>query len=309
MESNPGPAEGFVLRLLSNPALEGLTALQKEEQILQFLEANPRALYPALSSVRFFPGCRWADIMSRLGRSLVRATDASLLPWLEQWVHRDLELGFLEAIAARSLPEQAVRRALWDLLLALLQRPRGRRALAGPLTAVQRGLAKRYLEALLRRRRYVYSEITKVERLRLELEGTHALVAATLALRPSILLPAVEPGPADRELPAGRISPRRAAAALAALRSRFAALPPSLLRAAVSSNCSFVDDRRVAASARLAAIFAARGREHNPRLRADRGAATPDSSWFNIARHNCRYYGFDLAMLDELHAVAAENGW
>ena len=43
--------------------------------------------------------------------------------------------------------------------------------------------------------------------------------------------------------------------------------------------------------------------------RVDRGAESPDKSWFSIARRNYKFYGFDIKMLDELYKTAAENGW
>ena len=44
-------------------------------------------------------------------------------------------------------------------------------------------------------------------------------------------------------------------------------------------------------------------------VKVDRGADTPDKSWFNIARKNSRFFGFDDKMLEELYKIAAENGW
>jgi hypothetical protein len=105
------------------------------------------------------------------------------------------------------------------------------------------------------------------------------------------------------------VSPQFAATVLASLRPQLPAVPPSLLRSAVSSNCSFLDDGRIEATSRLAAIFASRAGNYNPQVQVDRGAHGPDSSWFNIARRNFKYYGFDIKMLDELYRIAADNGW
>jgi hypothetical protein len=41
----------------------------------------------------------------------------------------------------------------------------------------------------------------------------------------------------------------------------------------------------------------------------DRGADSPDKSWFNVSRRNARWRGLDVSMLDELYTIAAENGW
>jgi hypothetical protein len=309
MDAHPGPAEGFVRRLLANPALDGLPPLQKEEQILQFLNANAQALYPTLSGPQFFPGRRWAEILALLYRSLTAATDAVLKPWLENWILRQLDLSFVEAFASRTSPGEGLRRELWELAGRLLEKTEARRALTGPLTAIELGLPDRYLEVSYKERQYVHFALTKVQRLRLEVPATQALVAVTMLLRPSIHLLTVAREAAGPEAPTGVVTPQFAATALDSLRSHLKVLPAALLRGAVRSNCSFLDDRRLEATARLAAAFASRARNYNPQVRVDRGASTPDSSWFSVARRNYKYYGFDIKMLDELYRIAAENGW
>ncbi|MBN1835196.1 MAG: hypothetical protein JW820_05045 [Spirochaetales bacterium] len=309
MDVLPASAEGFVRRLLANPALEGFAPLHKEEQILAFLEANARALYPTLSGSRFFPGRRWPEILSMLRRALETATDGALLPWLEAWVHGELDLSFVEAIAPRGVPEQALKREIRELVGRLLAKLESRRALTGPLTAIQLALDHRYLEACFREPGYVHFELTKLQRLRLELPGLGALTAVTLLLRPSVQLFTEARGASGRRPSMGVVTPQLASTALASLRSQLRVLPAALLRGAVYSNCSFLQDRRIEATARWAAIFSARARSYSPHVRVDRGAGTPDASWFSVARRNQRHYGFDINMLDELYRIAVENGW
>ena len=309
METHPGPADGFVRRLLANPALDGLPPLQKEEQILQFLNANAQALYATLSGVQFFPGRRWAEIHSILHQSLRQATDAAVKPWLESWIGRELDLGFVEALASRGLPGEALRRELLELASRLLGKTEARRALSGPLTAIRLGLANPYIERSFKERHYVHFELTKVQRLRLEVPAVQALVAVTMLLRPAVHLLTPARDAPGREITVGVVTPQFASTALDTLRSQLRVLPAALLRGALRSNCSFQDDRRLEATARLAAVFASRARNYNPQVRADRGSSTPDSSWFSIARRNYGYYGFDIKMLGELYRIAAENGW
>jgi len=77
----------------------------------------------------------------------------------------------------------------------------------------------------------------------------------------------------------------------------------------VHANMSFVEHPSVEATARLASVFSARARGYQPNQRVDRGADTPDKSWFSVARRNYKFYGFDVKILDELYSVAAELLW
>ncbi|MFW5718164.1 MAG: hypothetical protein ACOC0E_12050, partial [Spirochaetota bacterium] len=77
----------------------------------------------------------------------------------------------------------------------------------------------------------------------------------------------------------------------------------------VNANVSYVENRFIEATARLAAVFSARARSYQPNVDVDRGADSPDKSWLSVARRNYRFYGFDLKLLDELYSIATENGW
>ena len=54
MDPTLARATAFIRHVLSNPALNNLNPLKKEEQILQFLKANAQSLVPTLSSPQFF---------------------------------------------------------------------------------------------------------------------------------------------------------------------------------------------------------------------------------------------------------------
>jgi hypothetical protein len=75
------------------------------------------------------------------------------------------------------------------------------------------------------------------------------------------------------------------------------------------STLGFPGSPSVEAVSRLGAIMAMRGRALSPAVVVDRGADTPDKSWFNVQRRNARWHGLDGQMLDELYTIAAENGW
>jgi hypothetical protein len=62
------------------------------------------------------------------------------------------------------------------------------------------------------------------------------------------------------------------------------------------------------ASARLFYILASRYQEYKHQA-VDRGAETLDKSWYNVARRNYEFYGFDEKMVNELYYIAGDNLW
>ena len=61
-------------------------------------------------------------------------------------------------------------------------------------------------------------------------------------------------------------------------------------------------------SSRLLYILSSRFHNYKP-TKVDRGAESPDKSWFAIARKNAKLFGFDKLMIDELYRIAGDNNW
>jgi hypothetical protein len=308
MDPTLARAAAFINHLLSNPALNSLNPLQKEEQILQFLKTNAQSLMPTLSSSQFFPGKPWNQIMQLLYAALIQETDKVLKPQLEQLIQLEISFAFASQIQPHRIPEDHCRQQMWELTQRLLQKPEARKALVGPITAIQAGFASRYLKEAFEDRQYVHFELTKVQRLRLDIGDIVHMIHATLLLRPSIHLfteSRGDSGDAESVL----VQPQFASTALAGISSQLPVIPQELLRGGLYSNVSFEEDKQIDATARLAAVFASRAKNFKPITRVDRGANTPDRSWFSITRKNFKYYGFDIKILDELYKIASENGW
>jgi hypothetical protein len=297
----PGSGQAFVRHLLGNPALDGLSPLQKEEQVQVFLQAQAAELAPTLATGAFFPGLPWTQVQELLAEALRAETDRLLQPELETLTGLDFAFGaFLQSTP---VPAQGCREELAGLLEKLLASPKTRQALCGPLAAVHWKLPDRYLEHCFADRQYVHFELTKVERLRLGPAEVTALVKVALLLRAAVFLHVT----ASRST--GLLEAQAAEKALRSLRAELKALPAAVLRAAVMSHLPFQGNPRLEACARLTAVFAALGRGYRPGRRADRGAVTPEASWFSVARRNHQFHGFDEKMLEELYKIAAENGW
>jgi hypothetical protein len=302
-------AQAFVNRLLQNPAMAEFTPLQKEEQIMQFLNLNAGQLAPTLTHPSFFPGKSWSQIQSILLQSLYRQIDGTLVPQLEQVLKERVSFSFVQFLRQQSAGGDKIREQLFQLLLQLLKRPDGRRALTGPSTALYYDLADKYVDAAYSRRSYVHFELTKVQRLKMSKEEVKNLIQVSMIAKPAVILSSSSNGAGQKRNVAGIIPAQYADRAFATMQKQLPLLPDPVLKSAIHANISFTENRFVEASARLAAIFAARGKNYRPQVRVDRGADTPDKSWLSIARRNYKFYGFDVKMLDELYSVAAENRW
>ncbi len=309
MDAQSDAIPRFVSRMFETPALRALPALQKEEQALQFLRQNGPQLQPMLASMGIAGTAGWQETVGRLVRAIRSLADRMLESEIQRAVDERLRFAFYPAVGTGRQPPAKAREELSALCRRNANHPVGRRALAGSLSAVLSDITDKYIPQIWERRKYTYVEVTRVQRLSLKPEECADLLRLTLLVRPAAYLHI----PADRQLGAeagfAPVQEQALARALQGLSAQIAATPPELVRLAVRSALPFPGTQGLEAISRLTSIFALRGRALAPALVVDRGADSPDKSWFNIARRNAAWRGLDPRMLDELYSIAAENRW
>lgn len=308
MATDAQKASAFVGRLLQNPSLTGLTPLQKEEQILQFLAKNSSQLYPTLHSPAFFPDKNWEQIWSLLIQTLYTEINKALLPELQQILTDKIDFSFITFFRQQNMSFPQLQEALYKFLEELLKRPEVRRGCTGAFSALAYNFSDKYVDQVFARKEYIHFELTKVQRLKLPREETKQMIQASILLKPIIYFLSSSSGNQPMDT-ANTVQMQFAEKVLQVIKKRLVFLPDELLRSALNSNVSFMENRNLRATARITALFSARCRNYNPNLKIDRGADTADKSWFNIARRNFKFYGYDIKMLDEFYKIAAENGW
>ena len=294
-------------RLLANPALAPLTPLQREEQIIQFLHANAAQLAPTLGSQVFFPGKSWNQIVSLLYQALIGIVDQQLKPDLTSLVG-NVQFGFVNFIRQQSAGSEKVRMQIEQFLLGLLGQMGARRSFTGAFAALRYGIVDKYINAIWTRKSYTHFELTKVQRLKLSKDDVRSMIESTLLLMPVVHVGGAG-GNGQGEQVTGTVQAQFAEKVFQAAKKQLSVLPDQVLKSGVNANVSYLENRFIEATARLAAVFAARCRNYQPNVRVDRGADSPDKSWLSIARRNYKFYGFDIKILDELYSIAAESGW
>ena len=310
MELNKQKGQVFIARLLNNPAMQGLTPLQREEQILQFLSKNGQQLYPTLASGNFFPGASWDQIWRLLTAVLFEEIDKTMLPALKSVIQDRIDLSFFSFFRQQNAPQAKIKEDLFNFLAKLVRNPEPRRGFTGAFSALVFHFTEKYMNQIFSRKEYIHFELIKVQRLRMGREEIKNMIHTSLLLRPVVhILSAGSAANGTALSPAGLIQTQYAGKVVEMMKKNLPIVPEEVARSAVNSSVSFNENKAVGATARVTALFANRCRNYNPAVKVDRGADTPDKSWFSIARRNFKFYGFDVKMVDELYKIAAENGW
>jgi hypothetical protein len=249
----------------------------------------------------------WPNIHSLLINALVGTTNNALLSYLQRIVYEQIDFAFVNFINPQGIPADQARESLFEFTAKLAKKGDGRAALTGPFNALVYSLGEKYIERIFETRNYVRFELEKVQRLRMSKDEIKHLIRVSLLLRPSIyLITAQTP---IRNLRAGTIAVQFGEKALKTVQQQLPLIPPDVLRSGIWSNISFLENNKVPATSRLTMIISRMARDYRPNMKVDRGASSPEKSWFNVARRNYKYFGYDVKMLDELYRIAAENGW
>lgn len=298
-------AKKFIKHLFSNPALSAIIPLQREEQIIQFLSQNSKVLAPTLTRVQF-PGQSWSQVLSELLSSLREITDGLMFPLLEEQLSR-LSFSFI-SLLGNYQASPAINTQIINLLKKLLAKKEPREIFIGSHAAVHYGVVSRYVDAIFDEKSYIHFELTKVEKLKMGKEEIKNMLSLVVLLRPAIYLITPEFGTYSGSM-GGVVRSSFTEKVFPTLKKELPSLPEPVLKSVLNSYVSFEENNRIEATARLASILSQRCRTYKPNIKVDKGAETPDKSWFYAVRKNYRRYGFDIKMLDELYKISAEYGW
>ena len=256
-------------------------------------------------SQAFFPGHTPDQILELLQTTLWKLTDERLIPALKGIVQK-IDFSFVQSLRQQQTRPSSIQEQILRVLEKALGKPAFRQVFSGSYIALHYDFASKYLNEAYKLRRHVYFEISKVQRLQMNKDEVTAFVEVCILLKS--LVHTVMPANAG-ENRTGLVNTNLGKSLCEQLGLELTQLPPQVVTSIVNSNISFADNPHVETTARLAAIFSARGKAFTSDVRVDRGADTPDKSWLSIARRNYKFYGFDIKMLDEMYMIAAENGW
>ena len=300
----------FVGKLLSQPALAGLPIVLRENQVLNFIKENGPQLKSAFREKDFFPEISYEQAVRLLVTVL---TDA---------VVRDVEsrvTGALGSIAIKGIADHFRKEGAVDQesLHAFFQEQLRQKATRDQFyfasQSVSAGFYGRYLPPALKRRKVIYNEVIRRDRLNLDPTLLPAFVGLAAMLRPLFWMRFTGSGGQTICLAEATKNESLYEAVFKELeghlRSAVGPLPEGLYRPGFESCLFSAGERETSGTARLISILVNRSADYHPEQKVDKGAESADKSWFNINRRTAKSYGYDPQFLEELYQIAGEEGW
>ncbi|HTP59979.1 MAG TPA: hypothetical protein VMM82_13740, partial [Spirochaetia bacterium] len=185
----PGDAiPRFVSRMFDAPALKRLTALQREEQALQFFRQNGPQLQPLLASMGIGGAPNWQETVAQLVREARSLADSMLEKEISRAADERVLYIFLPALGTSRPPSATVHEEIKQLCRRSANHPVARLALAGSLSAVLSDVTDKYISHIWERRKYTFMEVARVQRLTMKAEEGADLLRLALLVRPAAYL-------------------------------------------------------------------------------------------------------------------------
>ena len=312
MERYKEKMKEFVARLWTNPNIQSVPVVRKENQILGFIREKQQNLQAAFQRPEFFPGISWDESIRLLFTELTDTILGAMRPLLEEILeraaHPALKTYFQNEGGLAIQPDQ-----FRDFILNSMRVKPVRDQYLAVVQTITSGFFERYVPAILTRRKVIYMDVVRRDRTSLEPAYMPEYFRLMALFRP-LFFHKLSQGPSENmSLDQLRKDPRMfdkvAGELLQQIRMEIGQVPEAIVRPGLDSNLSLDDNPDISGASRLINILVSRSQEYDPQQKQDRGAESPDKSWFNINRRTAKYSGFDARFLEELYQVAGEEGW
>ena len=312
MERYQEKMKEFVAKLWTNPNIQAAPIFKKENQILGFIRENTQSLQTAFQRPEFFPDISFDDalrlLLTELTEMILAAAKPAFEEILERAAHPALKQYFRDQGGLEFEPNR-----FRDFALGTMRVKSVRDQYLAVLQAIQGGFFDRYIPPVLTRRKLIYMDIVRRDRMNLESAYLPEYFRLTALFRP-LFYYKLQGGNSDNmSLDQVFKDPRTYARVredlVFVIRDEIGSIPEGVYLPGVDSPLPVDDHPDISGASRLINILVNRAMEFDPHQKQDRGAESPDKSWFNINRRTAKYNGFDMKFLEELYQIAGEEGW
>lgn len=302
----------FLGKLWMNPALQKTSIDKKENQVLIFLRENQAQLQKIFAQQDYFPNLSWNEAVTLLLTELVDKLLESIAPKIDFIYQNILSPTILKSFDSQTdiNPDK-----FKQFLINEMRTKSMRDQILSAIQIISLNYYQNYVPLAFERHKYIYNELIRHDRLKIDINILPSYLSLSSLFRPLFYyeVPAQENSKETATLAKSLADRKLFDTLLQRLRVQIyndlGNVPDMIYLPGIQSNLMLSDFPEISGSARLIAVMAARSADYIPLDKRDRGAESPDKSWFHINRRNAKIYGLDGDMMDELYQIADEKGW
>lgn len=312
---------GFVNHLLKHPNIKAESPVIREGMIISFITSNLRQMMQTLGSQRFFPHISSEKVIAEILLILKQMSLQHLMPQVEDWLKSRVDFTIVEELfplrsGGRGSGHGAYRSKLMDYMNKMLAYNDVRYNFNSIVNIFNHRVLERYLPEIFKQRKFIYNEIKRVEKFDFDYDEYIEYAKMVFLVKNSVFMRvqmSTDSGNRKANInEAQRLSmsmPEFIEKLRRSIKEELPFLTNGAIVTAIKSNFKEKQTKLEDASARLFYIIGSRYQDYNHLSKIDRGAESLDKSWFNVARSNNRFYGFNDKMVGELYMIAGDNMW
>ncbi len=315
-ETDRNRANDFVEHLLSNPGIKAEPLLVGEGMIMNFIVQNLPQLKVTFKNPQFFPHLEWNQVLELIFDNLYGRVSGTVLPVISRFIN-NADFSFLDKLSHSGTIADGFRREKLDAFVQMVFKNRDSRFnMNSTINIFSNEIVERYTTEIFKRRDFLYNELVRVQKTNIDCDAYITFLKTILLIR-NVVFVRLPINPSNPDYRAGISDVGKNKRNLQSytdslvnyLIPMLPGFPENLIRLAVKSNFTADMTGDDEASSKLIFILSARFQNFRQIGKVDRGAESPDKSWFGIAKKNADHFGYDKRILDALYLIAGDNSW
>lgn len=306
----------FVKHLLSNPNLKGESLLIAEGLILNFIAENLATLGKTFQAPEFFPEQSARETLNMIFTELKDHVCSNMLPPILEHIDK-IDFSVLHKFDhASTFNDDQYKEYFKKFVTEIFSNKDVRYNFESVSNIFNNNIVEKYLSEIFKRRSAMYIELVRVQQNSLELSDYINYLKILLLIKNSAYIRiAIDPENKTNLVNINDFKnvPKNLAmyfdGAARIFQNKLPGVSPGIIKMALKSNLKNNTIKSEDASAKFIDIFHNRYINYKDYGKLDRGAESPDKSWFAIVRQNIKKYPYDKRMIDDLYFIAGDNNW
>lgn len=304
IENNP-KINQFLDHLLGLPAIKKDNPIGAEQQIITFIKTNLPKLEISFTKPEFFPDLPPKETIAYIIATLQKKVVEQSSNFFKKVINTEIDFSVLRKVRKRPVNEEQLKNKFIELIDEMISDPICRLQMKPVYYILELKYINKIIDLLFERKAFTYNELVRVQKCYIEANEyiNYLKILLLLSQFPNyskenkkILINA------STNEEKAQICTNSAKI----LVRKIPEIDITECKLAVDSNLPENLLEIWEASSRLLFILLHRFNDYDPNLKVEKGAETPDKSWYGVARKVAKDFGYSKGIVDELFLIANE---
>lgn len=295
----------FLDHLLSLPAIKNDSPIGAEQQIIQFIKTNLPKLEVSFTKPEFFPELPAKETIAYILSTLQKRVIDQSFNFFKKVITYEIDFSVLRKVRKRPVDEDKLKEKFSNLISEMLTDPICRAQMRAIYYIFEQKYINKVIDLLFERKAFTYNELVRVQKCYIE-AGEYISYLKILLLLSQFPNFSKENKKTLINASTNEEKVQICSNSSKILVRKIPEIDILECKLAVDSNLPENLIEIWQASSRLLFILINRFNEFDPSQKVEKGAETPDKSWYGVAKKIAKDFGYSKGIVDELYLIANE---